>query len=231
MVHNRVTRAAFHDLDRIPRHGLPPTRPLRPARLDPHARHHDHRRRGPSPRSARRPRAPRPSTWPRRRVNLIDTADVLDVGGDRRPGPVGRRDRVLLATKARMPMGEGPTTRLSRHHHRGLRGEPARLRTDHIDLYRCTSGTADAAGGDLDTLDRVRPARCATSAARTTPAGSSSRRSGSPIACTCSASSASRSTTRCRRARPSTSWCRLARPGRCGPRAPPAACSRARLPP
>jgi aryl-alcohol dehydrogenase-like predicted oxidoreductase len=50
----------------------------------------------------------------------------------------GRRDDVLLATKARMPMGDGPNDAgLSRHHlvsqwEASLR----RLRTDHIDLYQ-----------------------------------------------------------------------------------------------
>ena len=75
-------------------------------------------------------------------VNLIDTADVYSAGrseeivgealGGKRPGGL------LLATKARFPMGDGPNDRgLSRHHliaacHASLR----RLRTDVIDLYQ-----------------------------------------------------------------------------------------------
>ena len=50
-------------------------------------------------------------------VNLIDTADVYSAGASEElvgQALVGRRDRVLLATKARMPMGEGPTTPGSR---------------------------------------------------------------------------------------------------------------------
>ena len=55
-------------------------------------------------------------------VNLIDTADVYSNGlSEEIIGEIldqdGRRDRVLLATKARMPMGERPNDAgLSRHH-------------------------------------------------------------------------------------------------------------------
>ena len=74
-------------------------------------------------------------------VNLVDTANVYSAGASEEiVGQVleGRRDRVLLATKARMPMGDGPNDAgLSRHHlvdqcEASLR----RLRTDHIDLYQ-----------------------------------------------------------------------------------------------
>ena len=74
-------------------------------------------------------------------VNLIDTADVYSDGlSEEILGEVleGRRDEVLVATKARMPMGDGPNDAgLSRHHlvaqcEASLR----RLRTDHIDLYQ-----------------------------------------------------------------------------------------------
>jgi len=74
-------------------------------------------------------------------VNLIDTANVYSLGASEEiVGEVisGRRDQVLLATKARMPMGGGPNDAgLSRHHlvsqcEASLR----RLGTDHIDLYQ-----------------------------------------------------------------------------------------------
>ena len=74
-------------------------------------------------------------------VNLIDTANVYSDGlSEEILGEVleGRRDEVLVATKARMPMGDGPNDAgLSRHHlvaqcEASLR----RLRTDHIDLYQ-----------------------------------------------------------------------------------------------
>src|SRR6266508_2777971 len=74
-------------------------------------------------------------------VNLFDSANVYSSGlSEEIVGEVleGVRDDVLLATKARMPMGEGPNDAgLSRHHlvtecEASLR----RLRTDHIDLYQ-----------------------------------------------------------------------------------------------
>jgi aryl-alcohol dehydrogenase-like predicted oxidoreductase len=74
-------------------------------------------------------------------VNLIDTANVYSAGESEEilgEAIKGRRDRVLLATKARMPMGDGPNDAgLSRHHliaecEASLR----RLGTDHIDLYQ-----------------------------------------------------------------------------------------------
>src|SRR5919199_3338171 len=53
-------------------------------------------------------------------VNLIDTADVYSAGVSEEilgQALEGRRDRLLLATKARMPMGDGPNDAgLSRHH-------------------------------------------------------------------------------------------------------------------
>src|SRR5688572_6195270 len=74
-------------------------------------------------------------------VNLIDTADVYSNGlSEEIVGQAleGRRDRVLLATKARMPMGGGPNDAgLSRHHLiRACEASLRRLGTDHIDLYQ-----------------------------------------------------------------------------------------------
>ncbi len=74
-------------------------------------------------------------------INLIDTADVYSGGlSEEIVGEVldGRRDRALLATKVRMPMGEGPNDAgLSRHHViSGCEASLRRLRTDHIDLYQ-----------------------------------------------------------------------------------------------
>jgi aryl-alcohol dehydrogenase-like predicted oxidoreductase len=76
-----------------------------------------------------------------RGVTFIDTANVYSGGrSEEIVGEVlqGRRDDVLLATKARMPMGDGPNDAgLSRHHliaecEASLR----RLQVDHIDLYQ-----------------------------------------------------------------------------------------------
>src|SRR3954453_9439390 len=74
-------------------------------------------------------------------VNLIDTADVYSGGASEEilgQALAGRRDRVLLATKARMAMGDGPNDAgLSRHHLiAACEGSLRRLKTDHIDLYQ-----------------------------------------------------------------------------------------------
>jgi aryl-alcohol dehydrogenase-like predicted oxidoreductase len=74
-------------------------------------------------------------------VNMIDTADVYSDGASEEIlGEVikGRRDDVLIATKARMAMGEGPNDAgLSRHHLiRACEASLRRLGTDHIDLYQ-----------------------------------------------------------------------------------------------
>jgi aryl-alcohol dehydrogenase-like predicted oxidoreductase len=74
-------------------------------------------------------------------VNLIDTADVYSDGASEEiVGEVlrGRRDEVLIATKVRMPMGQGPNDAgLSRHHViAGCEASLRRLGTDHIDLYQ-----------------------------------------------------------------------------------------------
>jgi aryl-alcohol dehydrogenase-like predicted oxidoreductase len=73
-------------------------------------------------------------------VNMIDTADVYSRG--RAEEIVGealesRRDAVLLASKVRMRMGDGPNdVGLSRHHIvSGCEASLRRLRTDYLDLY------------------------------------------------------------------------------------------------
>jgi aryl-alcohol dehydrogenase-like predicted oxidoreductase len=74
-------------------------------------------------------------------VNVIDTADIYSSGASEEI--VGqalgtRRDRVLLATKARFAMGSGPNDAgLSRHHLiEACEASLRRLQTDHIDLYQ-----------------------------------------------------------------------------------------------
>ncbi len=74
-------------------------------------------------------------------VNLIDTADVYSNGlSEQIVGEAlgSDRDDVLLATKVRMPMGDGPNDAgLSRHHIlRGAEASLRRLNTDRIDLYQ-----------------------------------------------------------------------------------------------
>ncbi len=74
-------------------------------------------------------------------VNLIDTADVYSSGASEEI--VGQalgsdREDVLIATKVRMPMGDGPNDAgLSRHHIiRAAEASLRRLGTDYIDLYQ-----------------------------------------------------------------------------------------------
>jgi aryl-alcohol dehydrogenase-like predicted oxidoreductase len=92
-------------------------------------------------------------------VNLIDTADVYSHGlSEELIGTAleRRRDRVLLATKARMPMGEGANDAgLSRHHLiEACEASLRRLRTDHIDLYQVHEWDGQTPLEEtLDTLD------------------------------------------------------------------------------
>ena len=74
-------------------------------------------------------------------INLIDTADVYSRGAAEEivgEALAGRRDELLLATKVRMRMGDGPNmVGLSRQHViEGCEASLRRLRTDHIDLYQ-----------------------------------------------------------------------------------------------
>ena len=74
-------------------------------------------------------------------VNLIDTADVYSSGvSEEIVGQAikGKRDRALIATKARFPMGHGPNDAgLSRHHLiNACEASLKRLGIEHIDLYQ-----------------------------------------------------------------------------------------------
>jgi aryl-alcohol dehydrogenase-like predicted oxidoreductase len=74
-------------------------------------------------------------------VNLVDSSDIYSFGlSEEIIGDItaGRRDRIVLATKARFPIGEGPNDAgLSRHHLiRACEASLRRLRTDFIDLYQ-----------------------------------------------------------------------------------------------
>jgi aryl-alcohol dehydrogenase-like predicted oxidoreductase len=92
-------------------------------------------------------------------VNLIDTADVYSHGHSEEligQALEGRRDRALLATKARMPMGAGPNDAgLSRQHLiEACDASLRRLRTDHIDLYQVHEWDGQTPLEEtLDTLD------------------------------------------------------------------------------
>jgi aryl-alcohol dehydrogenase-like predicted oxidoreductase len=74
-------------------------------------------------------------------VNLIDTADVYSGGTSEEilGAALGaERDDVLVATKARLPMGDGPNDAGASRHHiiRSCEASLRRLKTDYIDLYQ-----------------------------------------------------------------------------------------------
>ena len=112
--------------------------------------------------------------------NFVDTADVYSVGvSEEITGRAIRekRDQVVLATKVAGPMGAGPNDLgLSRRHIlHAVEASLRRLGTDHIDLYQVHA--YDPTSPLDETLRALTtacaPARCATSAARTTRPGSS----------------------------------------------------------
>ncbi|RCW39540.1 hypothetical protein DFQ14_11625 [Halopolyspora algeriensis] len=74
-----------------------------------------------------------------RGVNFIDTANMYSAGdAERVLGEVlgSMRDDVILTSKARMPVGDGPNDSGATRHHltRAVENSLDRLRTDHLDL-------------------------------------------------------------------------------------------------
>ena len=76
---------------------------------------------------------------------LVDTADVYTAGASEEivgrwlaSRPAEARDRVVLATKGRFPMGEEPNAlgNSRRHLRRALDASLTRLGVDHVDLYQ-----------------------------------------------------------------------------------------------
>ncbi len=95
-------------------------------------------------------RGAQPATWPRQRrivdicleagVNLFDTADVYSDGRSEEvlgKALEGRRDKVLISTKATFRLGDGPNdVGSSRYHLReSIEGSLRRLGTDYVDIY------------------------------------------------------------------------------------------------
>jgi aryl-alcohol dehydrogenase-like predicted oxidoreductase len=77
-------------------------------------------------------------------VNLFDTADVYSRGKSEEiigRGIKGRRDAIVLATKFRGPMGEGPNQQggSRRYLLEAVEASLRRLQTDYIDLYQMHS--------------------------------------------------------------------------------------------
>ena len=150
-------------------------------------------------------------------VNLIDTADVYSAGlAEEILGEAlgGDRDEVLIATKARMPMGDGPNDAgLSRHHIiRAAEASLRRLKTDYIDLYQVHEWDGQTPLEETLTApgrpgpQRQGALRRRLELRRLAPdEGAGHLRAPGGW----SGSSASRSTTRCRTGTPRPSSCRL----------------------
>ena len=113
-------------------------------------------------------------------VTMFDSADVYSDGASEEVLGLalkGRRDRALISTKAGLPTGDGPgdagTVPLPPHHLG--RSRPPPPGTDHIDLFQLHA--FDAGTPVEETVraldDLVGPASSATSASRTSRAGSS----------------------------------------------------------
>jgi aryl-alcohol dehydrogenase-like predicted oxidoreductase len=74
-------------------------------------------------------------------VNFLDTADIYGRGlSEDHIGTAieGHRHEIVIATKGRQPMGEGPNDQGASRYHlmNALEDSLRRLRTDHVDLYQ-----------------------------------------------------------------------------------------------
>jgi aryl-alcohol dehydrogenase-like predicted oxidoreductase len=94
-------------------------------------------------------------------VNLIDTADVYGLGrAEETVGAIiaGKRERLVIATKCRAIVGDGPNDGgLSRSHIiESVEGSLRRLRTDFIDIYQVHAWDGETATDEtLRTLDQL----------------------------------------------------------------------------
>ncbi len=87
-------------------------------------------------------------------INLVDTADVYNSGrSEELVGRAlrGKRDKMLISSKVRMPTGTGPNDAgLSRHHViEACEASLRRLGTDHIDLYHVHAWDATVSPEEL----------------------------------------------------------------------------------
>ncbi len=94
-------------------------------------------------------------------INLLDTANMYSRGlSEEIVGEAlqGRRDRLMVATKVRFPMGDGPNDAgLSRHHViASCEASLKRLRADHIDLLQLHEWDGETPPAEyLDALDTL----------------------------------------------------------------------------
>ena len=144
-------------------------------------------------------------------VNLVDTSDQYSTGtGEEILGEAikNKRGQVLVATKARFPMGSGPNDQGSSRHHliNACEGSLKRLGVDHIDLYQLHGWDGftpvDETMAALDSL--VATGKVRYIGASNFSGWQLSKALGLPIEPAARASSASRSTTPSKRARPNT---------------------------
>jgi aryl-alcohol dehydrogenase-like predicted oxidoreductase len=131
-------------------------------------------------------------------VNFVDTANMYSGGQSEEilgEALESRRDRLLVATKVRFPMGDGPNDAgLSRHHIlASVEDSLRRLRADHIDLLQVHQWDGLTPYEEtLDTLDtlvrsgKVRYVGCSNYTAwqMTKGLGISERRGFQPFICT-----------------------------------------------
>ena len=149
-------------------------------------------------------------------INFIDTADVYSAGeSEEIVGQAlrGRRDDVVLATKAHGAMGQDPNMagNSRRWIVREVENSLRRLQTDYIDLYQMHRPDPDT---DIDeTLsalsDLVHSGKVRAIGSSTFPPSGSSRPSGWRTAAATSGSAVS--------SRPTRSWCAASRPRCCRP--------------
>jgi aryl-alcohol dehydrogenase-like predicted oxidoreductase len=74
-------------------------------------------------------------------LNMFDSADIYSAGAAETilgEAVKGRRDQVIISTKATFPAGDGPNDRGSSRHHliRAVDAALGRLQTDYIDLFQ-----------------------------------------------------------------------------------------------
>jgi aryl-alcohol dehydrogenase-like predicted oxidoreductase len=92
-------------------------------------------------------------------INLFDTADVYSNGLSEEilgKAVAGRRQQLLISTKATFRMGEGPNNLGSSRHHlvQSLEGSLRRIGTDYVDIYHMHGFDATTPVDEtLDTLD------------------------------------------------------------------------------
>jgi aryl-alcohol dehydrogenase-like predicted oxidoreductase len=92
-------------------------------------------------------------------INFFDTADLYGFGESERLIGLafsGRRDKVVIASKAGMLDPEGRQDFAPAHIARSLESSLARLRTDYIDLYQLHGPSPDQLGGILEVMERLR---------------------------------------------------------------------------